>query len=50
MHDGTVASVKDAIRIMHEFQIGKEINDVEVEKIVVFLGTLNGEYNGKMLQ
>ena len=23
---------------------------VEVEKIVVFLGTLNGEYNGKMLQ
>ena len=50
MHDGTVASVEDAIRIMHEFQIGKEINDVEVEKIVVFLGTLNGEYNGKMLQ
>ena len=37
-------------RIMHEFQIGKEINDVEVEKIVVFLRTLNGEYNGKMLQ
>ena len=32
MHDGTVASVEDAIRIMHEFQIGKEINDVEVEK------------------
>ena len=50
MHDGTVASVEDAIRIMHEFQIGKEINDVEVEKIVVFLRTLNGEYNGKMLQ
>ena len=39
MHDGTVASVEDAIRIMHEFQIGKEINDVEVEKIVVFLRT-----------
>ena len=36
-----VASVEDAIRIMHEFQIGKEINDVEVEKIVVFLRTLN---------
>ena len=26
MHDGTVASVEDAIRIMHEFQVGKEIN------------------------
>lgn len=36
MHDGTVASVEDAIRIMHEFQIGKEINDVEVEKSLFF--------------
>ena len=50
MHDGTVASVEDAIRIMHEFQIGKKINDAETAKIVVFLKTLNGEYNGEMLQ
>lgn len=50
LHDGTVASVEDAVRIMHEFQAGKEPRDAEVEKIVVFLKTLNGEYQGKMLQ
>ena len=50
MHDGTVASVEDAIRIMHEFQIGKEINDTGTAKIVASLKTLNGEYNAEALQ
>lgn len=50
MHDGTVQSVEDAIRIMHEFQIGKKIDDAETAKIVAFLNTLTGEYNGVMLQ
>lgn len=50
MHDGSVASVEDAIRIMHQFQIGKNISDVETAKIVSFLNTLTGEYNGQLLQ
>ena len=50
MHDGSIATVEEAIRIMHEFQIGKEITDVETKSIVAFLNTLTGEYNGKLLQ
>ncbi|RHJ91386.1 cytochrome c peroxidase [Parabacteroides bouchesdurhonensis] len=50
MHDGTVASVEDAIRIMHQFQIGKNITDPEIKKIVAYLNTLTGEYNGALLQ
>ena len=50
MHDGTVKTVEDAIRIMHEFEIGKQINEAETAKIVAFLKTLDGEYQGKMLK
>lgn len=50
MHDGSIATVEDAIRVMHQFQIGKEITDAETTKIIAFLNTLNGEYNGKQLQ
>lgn len=50
MHDGSIASVEDAIRIMHQFQIGKNISNEETTKIVAFLKTLTGEYNGQMLQ
>lgn len=50
MHDGTITKVEDAIQIMHEFQIGKHISDAETAKIVAFLHTLTGEYNGTLLQ
>lgn len=50
MHDGTITKVEDAIRIMHEFQIGKQISDAEMTKMVAFLHTLTGEYNGTLLQ
>ena len=50
MHDGSIASVEDAIQIMHQFQIGNNITDAETTKIVAFLNTLTGEYNGKKLQ
>lgn len=50
MHDGSVATVDDAIRIMHQFQIGNNISDTETAKIIAFLHTLTGEYNGKLLQ
>lgn len=50
MHDGTIKTIEDAIQVMHEFQIGRHISDAETAKIVAFLGTLNGEYNGAKLQ
>ena len=50
MHDGSVKTVEDAVRIMHEFQIGTAISDTDMTKIVAFLHSLTGEYNGKTLQ
>lgn len=50
MHDGSIKTIEDAIQIMHEFQIGRRISDAETAKIVAYLNTLTGEYNGKLLQ
>lgn len=50
MHDGTIVSLDDAIKYMHMFQIGKEINNTDMSKIVAFLHSLTGEYQGKILQ
>ena len=50
MHDGSIQTIEDAIQVMHEFQIGRHISDTETAKIVAFLNTLTGEYNGKLLQ
>ena len=50
MHDGTITTIEDAIQVMHEFQIGRHISDTETAKIVAFLNTLTGEYDGKLLQ
>ena len=50
MHDGSIATVEDAIRIMHQFQIGKNISDTDTKSLVAFLNTLTGEYKGELLQ
>lgn len=50
MHDGTIATVEDAIQVMHQFQIGSNISDAETAKMITFLQTLTGEYNGVQLQ
>lgn len=50
MHDGTIQTLDDAIRNMHMFQIGKQINDTDMTKLVAFLNTLTGQYNGEMLK
>ena len=50
MHDGSIATIEDAIRIMHQFQIGKNISDADTKSLVAFLNTLTGEYKGELLQ
>ncbi|MEG1748331.1 MAG: cytochrome c peroxidase [Tannerellaceae bacterium] len=50
MHDGTIKTVEDAIQVMHQFQIGRRMDDAQTAKIVAFLHTLTGEYNGATLQ
>jgi len=50
MHDGTLASIDEAVKIMGEYQGGKKLTDKETGQIVTFLKTLTGEYNGKLLK
>lgn len=50
MHDGSIETIEDAVRIMHEFEIGHDVTDAELTKIVAFLKSLTGEYKGQLLQ
>ena len=42
-HNGLVGSLKDAIVLMGEHQLGVEFTKKELEKIEAFLKTLTGE-------
>jgi cytochrome c peroxidase len=50
LHDGSVATLADAVRVMGRYQLGTELDDADVDKIVAFLDTLTGEYQGKPLR
>ncbi len=42
-HDGKVAELDQAIRVMAQAQLGKELSDAEVNAILAFLELLSGE-------
>lgn len=42
-HDGSVATLPEAVRIMAKVQLGKNLSDSEVTRIVAFLDSLTGE-------
>ncbi|MFM7633228.1 MAG: cytochrome-c peroxidase [Betaproteobacteria bacterium] len=42
-HDGSVATLDDAVRVMARVQLGKQLSDTDVRQIVAFLSTLTGE-------
>lgn len=48
-HDGSVPTLEQAVRLMGVHQLGITIPDAEIALIVKFLGTLNGEHQGKPL-
>lgn len=48
-HDGTRATLEDAVRDMAKYQSGAELSNDDIAKIVAFLRTLTGEYNGVLL-
>ena len=48
-HDGSMATMDDAVRAMAKYQLGIDLPQQEVDKIVGFLRTLTGEYKGKLL-
>lgn len=48
-HDGSVANLAEAVRIMGKVQKNKNFTEEETNNIVAFLKTLTGEYQGKSL-
>jgi cytochrome c peroxidase len=50
LHDGSVASLRETVRVMAHYQLGTEIDDVQTDRIVAFLRTLTGTYEGRPLQ
>ncbi len=48
-HDGTRATLEEAVRDMATYQSGVTLTDSETAAIVAFLKTLTGEYAGKPL-
>jgi cytochrome c peroxidase len=42
-HDGRVATLEQAVKLMGEFQLGEDLSADQVKAIVAWLGTLTGE-------
>jgi len=42
-HDGRTSSLRQAVLLMSQFQLGRKISDSEIDKIVAFLKSLNGQ-------
>ena len=48
-HDATQATLEDAVVSMARYEVGEELTQQEVDRMVAFLKTLTGEYQGKLL-
>ena len=42
-HDGTGETLERAVRVMAKFQLGRQLTDLQVERIVAFLKALTGK-------
>ena len=49
-HDGSINTLSEAVNIMLRYQLGRLENSNDVEKIVLFLKTLSGEYQSRPLK
>ena len=49
LHDASASTLDAAVIIMGKYQLGMDLREEEVAKVVKFLNTLTGEYDGKLL-
>ena len=42
-HNGSVKELKEVVRVMSKYQLGNEFTPTEIDEVVAFLETLNGE-------
>ena len=48
-HDGSVATLEEAVAMMARYQVGREMGQDEVKKVKSFLDALTGQYKGQTL-
>lgn len=48
-HDGSVETLDEAVSMMAKYQVGREMSQAEIEKVVSYMNALTGEYQGKLL-
>jgi cytochrome c peroxidase len=49
-HDGSVWELRDAVQVMMRVQLGRQLDDVDLDALLAFLGTLEGEIPAHALQ
>lgn len=49
LHDGSVATLEEAIRVMARYQLGRDLEPQDVTALSAFLKTLTGKYEGRSL-
>ena len=49
LHDGSLPTLEQTVATMGKYQLGISIPEDDIDRIVAFLRTLTGEYNGKPL-
>ena len=42
-HDGSIKTLEGAVKVMGEYQLGKDLSEDDVQQIVIFLNALTGE-------
>jgi cytochrome c peroxidase len=48
-HDGSAKTLSAAVRVMIKYQLGRTAKENDIERIVAFLKTLTGKYQGTAL-
>lgn len=43
LHDGSIPTLEEMVRLMGRYQLGKQLTDSEIAEIITFLHTLTGE-------
>lgn len=48
-HDGSIKTIEEAIAVMAQYQLGRQLSPKQLDLMSKFLRTLNGEYQGNPL-
>lgn len=50
LHDGSAATLEEAVQVMARYQLGQELKKADLARIAAFLRSLTGEYAGRALE